>query len=216
MKIEAEVVDNPKFKQLKRAVGDGAMEYLVKLWGYCESKRMEFLDRSDPEFVERLCEWEGPPGELYLALAATCGGKVGFIVEEEDGLRVHDWEEVNQNMVETWRKNRAALEAVRQGGADLEDDDEEDDAKAASPGRGVHRRQPDAATPDGAPTLDDVLDFCEYSGLPELTGQRVHEWHTIKGKWFSKSGRLVDWRFLCRKWAAEDCGQAPFHRGRQG
>lgn len=107
MRVEPELSRNLKFRRLKTIIGDRAMEFVVMLWAHCqENQRGEFWQGADADYVEMLVDWDGERGLLFRALV-ECGrpGKVGFIVPEPDGLRVHEWEEMNSQMVSNWRRN---------------------------------------------------------------------------------------------------------------
>ena len=39
MIVEPELPDHPDYLLLKKAVGDFAMEALIRLWGHCQSNR---------------------------------------------------------------------------------------------------------------------------------------------------------------------------------
>ena len=104
MRVEPELLGHPKFLRLKRIVGDGAMEYLVKLWGHCQgNQRGEFWPGADAGYVEMVCGWDGEMGVLYRALVEC--GRPGFIRVESEGLRIHDWDEMNPQFVKNWHRN---------------------------------------------------------------------------------------------------------------
>ena len=105
MRVEPELPRHPKFRRLERIVGEGAMKYLIALWGHCQNnQRGEFWPGANADYVELICEWDGEPGVLFNALR-TCGNPAGFIVVENGGVRVHDWDEMNARIVSNWTLN---------------------------------------------------------------------------------------------------------------
>ena len=103
MKVHAELVDHPKYLRLKRAVGEGALECLIRLWGHCESnQRGEYWKKADPEYVEHVCRWTGAQGVLFEALVAS-----GWIDSKPQGISVHDWNETNWRAVFNWKIGRS-------------------------------------------------------------------------------------------------------------
>lgn len=108
MRVEPELTTHLKFRRLKAAVGDSAMECLITIWAHCQqNQRGEFWPGADAAYVEELCNWTGQKGELFRALVECGRPKLGFIVPEADGITVHDWDESNSQMVQNWYRNRA-------------------------------------------------------------------------------------------------------------
>jgi len=106
MRVEPELPINPKFRRLKTAVGDVAMECLITIWAHCQqNQRGEYWHGADAAYVEMICNWTGQRGELFRALVECGHPKVGFIIPEPEGLRIHEWEEMNCQMVGNWRRN---------------------------------------------------------------------------------------------------------------
>jgi len=104
MRVEPELPRHPKFLRLKRIAGERAMEFLVAIWGHCQSnQRGEFWAGADASYVEMICGWDGQEGALFKGLTEC--GKPGFVVVEKDGVRIHDWNEMNSQMVGNWQRN---------------------------------------------------------------------------------------------------------------
>lgn len=98
MKIEPELVDHPKFLLLRKRVGADALEYLVRMWGHCEAnKRGELWRGAGADYVEAVCRWKKRAGDLFLALT-----EIGWLHEDQGGVRVHDWEAMNWRRVSNW------------------------------------------------------------------------------------------------------------------
>lgn len=143
MRVEPELPINPKYRRLKTAVGDIAMEVLITIWAHCQqNQRGEFWEGADAAYVEMICNWTGNRGELFRALVECGLPKVGFIIPEEGGLRIHEWEEMNCQMVGNWRRNptgRKTHTATRRGSPT--------GSRMATP-----TGQTPTATPTGSPT----------------------------------------------------------------
>ncbi len=103
MRVEPELRTHNKFKRLKRIVGEGAMEYVITVWGHCQSnQRGGFWPGTDVDYVEMLCDWDGEAGLLFKALVECGAPKAGFIEVETGGLRIHDWDEMNSKTIANW------------------------------------------------------------------------------------------------------------------
>lgn len=114
MRVEPELTTHLKFRRLKAAVGDTAMECLITIWAHCQqNQRGEYWPGADAAYVEDMCFWTGQKGELFRALVECGKPKLGFIVPENGGLRVHDWEEANSTTVKNWYRNTAGRGAKR-------------------------------------------------------------------------------------------------------
>lgn len=95
MIVEIELPDHPDYQLLKRVVGEYAMEALIRIWGHCQSnKRGERWQGRGADYVEVVAKWEGEPGTLFRALK-----DYGWIVVENDGVVIHNWEEKNKGML---------------------------------------------------------------------------------------------------------------------
>lgn len=102
MRVEPETPDHPKFRRLKRRVGDIAMECLVRLWAHCQNgQRGGTWSRIDPEYVEVVAGWAGKPGELYAALK-----DIGWVEERGTKLVIHDWDKMNSRAKANWENGK--------------------------------------------------------------------------------------------------------------
>jgi len=98
VKVEPGLTVHPKYLRLRRAVGIGAMEFLVKVWGHCQQgQKGEYWRGADAAFVEAVAGWDGEEGKLFGALLS-----IGFIEQEERGIRVHQWKSHNSKIVANW------------------------------------------------------------------------------------------------------------------
>lgn len=99
MRVEPELPTIAKFQFLKRRVGDYAMEALIRLWAHCQqNQRGEFWRGANAEYVELTAGWDGEPGLLFRSLL-----ELRWVHEEEGGIRIHDWEEMNPQVVNNWK-----------------------------------------------------------------------------------------------------------------
>lgn len=98
MRVEPELPDHPKYLRLKRRVGDFALEALIRLWAHCQqNQRGELWRGVDEEYLELIAKWEEQPGLLFRSLLET-----GWIEQSADGILIHDWEEMNSQIVNNW------------------------------------------------------------------------------------------------------------------
>ena len=109
MNVEPGLLRHPKFLAFKRQVGDKAAEFLLRVWGHCQEKTAGFWEGHGPEYVEALCNWRHPKGKLFAALADPFGRGTagdGFIVAEDGGLLIRDFNHVNAGMCARWKNGK--------------------------------------------------------------------------------------------------------------
>ena len=105
MRVVNGVWDHPKFRKLKKRVGPEAAEYLLRIWGHCETNQKgEVWFGADSEFIEIVANYDGISGNLFSALV-ECGW-VEKIPKRASGVRIHDWETVNSGSVSNWKNGR--------------------------------------------------------------------------------------------------------------
>ena len=98
MRVEPGLTSHPKYLRLRKAVGIGAADFLVRLWGHCQqAQKGEYWRGADSAFVEAVCAWDGEDGKLFSALVAC-----RFIEQEERGIRIHKWKYYNSQAVANW------------------------------------------------------------------------------------------------------------------
>lgn len=163
MRVEPELRDHPKFLRLKRVVGEVAMECLIAIWAHCQSnQRGEFWPGADADYVEMICRWDGEAGVLFSALC-DCG-KPGFIQREPDGVRIHDWAEMNSQMVSNWSRNTNGRKGKNPTGSQRE-------ASASAPEQGGSKGGSQPAKPgsqreaSASPVLPPTGTQCEADAL---------------------------------------------------
>lgn len=137
MVIKPTLLQHPKFMALERAVGGNALKYLVRLWGHCESEqRGSAWANAGAAYVEAVCQWEGPGGNLFEALLTpvTKNG-AGWIELNDTGLVIHDWEEFNATLVAAWKARRKGAETQnrKNKARDTSSDTSSDISSDASP-----------------------------------------------------------------------------------
>jgi hypothetical protein len=151
MRVEPELPDHPKFLRLKKIIGEGAMEYLIRLWSHCQgNQRGEYWPSADADYVEMICRWDGQPGVLFKALAEC--GRPGFVAAEENGVRIHDWEEMNSQTVNNWRRNLNGRAAGNPPGSQREPTGTPRNSQRGKPGQ-QGGSKPKAAEPNENPRV---------------------------------------------------------------
>lgn len=95
MIVQPELPDHPDYILLKAAVGDYAMEALIRLWGHCQSNnRGEVWQGKGVAYVEAVARWTGQRGELFRALV-----EFGWVDEFEGGVKMHNWNAQNRKLL---------------------------------------------------------------------------------------------------------------------
>lgn len=80
-----------KARKLKKRLGPSGLLALLQLWAYAAKLRTDGeLYGMTPEDIELAADWDGDDGALTVALL-----EIGFLEQDEQGLRLHDWVENN-------------------------------------------------------------------------------------------------------------------------
>lgn len=102
MIVQPELPDHPDYVLLRTAVGDYAMEALVRLWGHCQNNnRGEHWEGKGAPYVEAVAKWTGEKGALFKALV-----DFEWVEEIEGGVNIHNWETQNGQLVNAWANGR--------------------------------------------------------------------------------------------------------------
>lgn len=196
MKVEPELMDHPKYLLLRRAVGEIALECLLRIWGHCESnKRGELWRGASPEYVEAVCRWKKRPGDLFIALE-----RFGWVKAEGNAIRVHDWEKSNWRAVSNWElgsRPKAKAQAndkprLSQGPSPLNEGMSEGVSEAGS-------LSPEVAVPGP----EDCRKWAVAAGVDQDWAERKRV-HTEGMHGWERNGRLIDWGKLWKVWYHED------------
>jgi len=98
MNVDGDIIDHPKYLELKEVIKRDALEYLVLIWKHCaRNQKGEFWEGASANYLEKAARWHGEPKKLYKTLINT-----GWIHQEETGIRIHDWEQMNSHTVKAW------------------------------------------------------------------------------------------------------------------
>ena len=80
-----------KTKKLKKRLGSDGIVALLQLWSYAAQFRPDgSLYGMEEEDIELAVDWPGDEGVFVHTLKT-----IGFLDEDDDGLRLHDWQENN-------------------------------------------------------------------------------------------------------------------------
>jgi hypothetical protein len=110
MMIMPSLVSHPKYMRLRKKIGPGAMEALVRLWGFCQlDQRGQCLGTMSCEDIEMICAWGGAPGDLYEALVSC----KWLDVNEDGTVEAHDWDEANRLLTTNWANGRKMARAAK-------------------------------------------------------------------------------------------------------
>lgn len=99
MNVNSYIFQHPKWLQFRNQAGAGAMEYLCRLWGFCQQgHRKENLGKVSPRYVESICNWNGPEDQLFTLLTNS-----GWIrVSKTGDVIVHNWNKHNSALLRSW------------------------------------------------------------------------------------------------------------------
>jgi hypothetical protein len=202
---------------LKAAIGDLALEYLFRLWGYCQDSRAGGkLGKVDAVFVETVCGWTGEKGKLFTALTVQLvPGKKPWIDTLTDGtLIAHEWGKTNKGLKSS-RKN-GALGGRPRGSKNKPKPQPTENPQVSSGqptgkpqhnpqgggmegsgGDGNHFREV-SETHDG-PTLAQVIEWGKMDGIPEEKCRAFYTHYAGLG-WMYGNTRMRHPRHWLSKW----------------
>ncbi len=94
-RVKASFVDHPKTNRLRRAIGENAVDYLLRLWSFAAQQRPNgALTGMEAAEIADVCRWAGEPEVLLAALLDGPVGGAGYLERDDDGvLWLHDWQE---------------------------------------------------------------------------------------------------------------------------
>jgi hypothetical protein len=108
MIVDPGLTNHPKFLALREAVGEGALEYLIRIWAHCQTvMKGGNWGKVTPHYVEMVAGWGSHwrcKGHLWKALLEPIiDGKTGFIEMDGAGnVIIHDWETLNKGLISNW------------------------------------------------------------------------------------------------------------------
>lgn len=112
IRIDLYLPKHPKYKRLKRLLGESPMEYLVCFWCYVASYAPAGnLVGWICEDIEEAAEWRGEKGVFFKAMQ-----DVGFLDETNDGYTPHDWEEHQPWVIKAPERTENAKKAGKASG----------------------------------------------------------------------------------------------------
>lgn len=159
VKVDPGYVNHPKFLRLKKAVGELAMEFVIRIWGHCQQgQKGEYWRGADAGYVEAVAMWTGTEGKLFEAMAAC-----RIILIEANGIRVNDWNRENWRTVSNWqlggrpKRNKGSTKAE------------------PTPSQGLPKAEP---TPSRMNDLNDLNDLNESGSQDNNNGASAEELKT--------------------------------------
>jgi hypothetical protein len=93
MIVQTDLPDHWKTQILKSIVGDGACEYLLRLWGHCQHRKSEYFSNLPIEAVKAICRYQGPAEQLDRALTES-----RFIERKANTVRVLHFMDYNKKL----------------------------------------------------------------------------------------------------------------------
>ena len=106
MIVDPDFLTHWKTRQLITMLGTEAPVAIISLWCYCQNRRTDTLELSNPLKLASICDWTGDGKQLFDAVT-SCGflDHVGG-----DSYQVHGWRERNKQITRMW-KNQAATKS---------------------------------------------------------------------------------------------------------
>lgn len=118
IKSSQELARHPKVKKLARILGINvpqAIGHLHLLWWWALDFAQDGdLSSYEPEDIAEAAGWEGDAAEFVKALVDAKGPSGHGFLDDDDGLRVHDWEEYAGALLVRRKKNAEYKRASRQ------------------------------------------------------------------------------------------------------
>lgn len=114
MIVEPDIMTHPKFIRLRAEVGEVAMELLTRLWGHCHTKRGEYWENSDENYVNFILysgNIHGNSRQTWFKALEKCG----WLTIYPDGIVIHDWNSHNKSLISRWNKPDSPRKASVRG-----------------------------------------------------------------------------------------------------
>lgn len=227
MIVEPGLPDDPKYLRLKKGLRTLdetviAFEVLIRLWAHCQAnQRGEYWPKADADYVECVCRWDGAEGKLFELLTTR-----GWIDLENDGVRIHDWNDMNASLVACWSNGKFGGKRKKKRGVGLAagsrrlPDGQPTGNPPATDGQpmgdpiegGIEREREGVLAPKGSdsesdfpevswPTEQEVCVECTMRGIPEAVGTKFWIFYESKSpKW----GGIGNWKTKLRGWWIEE------------
>lgn len=204
MIVDPSFPDHHKTLMLIEATGDKSAAMLViRLWGFCQLRKRWTLEGITPDALKAITHWVGNGLDLVNHLKA-----IGFLDEENGVLTVHDWAEVNHQLVTNWDNAKFGKRGGRPKsnlekpiglpmgtlwvpkGAPIGVDKIREEVKSASKTRKVFEK----------PNASDCCAYAIEVGIPSAEGENFWNHHEARG-WVMGNGKhMVDWKAAFRTW----------------
>ena len=110
-RVRVGFLDHPKTLRIKRRLGPGSVEILLRLFEFCTtspSRRDGNLHGMDQEAIADALRYEGDPSVLVQALR-----EVGWLDGRGKSLSIHDWAEINPYVANWKQRSASAQHAAR-------------------------------------------------------------------------------------------------------
>ena len=112
LNLDLDYFDHPKTLRLIGLLGMGSEVLPIRLWSYCGKYHTEEgrLTGHSAQEIESIVGWAGQPGKMVEVFL-----RLGFLHEEKDGFRVHDWKEHEGHLILYRKRARKAANARWKG-----------------------------------------------------------------------------------------------------
>ena len=180
-----------------RSGDESATNILLRLWGFCqERKRWRFTDLGDQD-LDNICRAINVKPHLIAA---------GFLQEKSGVLIVHDWENMNAQLVSCWRNGSKGGRPIK-----ITRKPNDNPTQTERNPRQTHRNPPILSNPilSNQPvatnstnstrpsTEDELVQYCTNLGLDAGDGQAY--WEKWLNNGFTNDHRpMKDWKAVCR------------------
>jgi hypothetical protein len=112
MILSPDFCDHYKTKILIKLAGHAGVYSLLKLWGQCQFRRSERLEKP-PEIIATIADWNDDPVKLEKALIES-----GYAKREGKTLIMHDWENQNKKIISNYTNGKKGGRPKSSGSTD--------------------------------------------------------------------------------------------------
>ena len=102
MIIQPDFLDHWKTRMLCDILQDEAAPiYVIRLWAHCQNRKTHRLPTGNPTAIKAICHSPHDAEKFHSAMI-----EAGFLREDDDGLYAHEWDSVNQYLVNSWENGK--------------------------------------------------------------------------------------------------------------
>jgi hypothetical protein len=199
MIVKSTLPDHWKVRELKRLSGrTEVVEWLIRLWGSCETRRNRPFETENPEVISATCCFDGDPSEFVGWLL-----KLKFLEKSGSELIVRGWAEYNAQLIASWkngkRGGRPETHGLSLGNPEVTQNRFGLPDKIRLDKIREEKRERTLSRPTSPPELSELQEYCRTLSMRDSDAEAIHDYWLANG--FKTGKNLIrDWKAVVRNW----------------